>query len=144
VTKRKKDRTAAAAVELAVLLPFLMFLAVIATDWARILYFTITLDNCARNGALYLCDDEARARSPYASYEAAAKAEASELTQTLTVTKQDIAAADSGDGSPAARVTVSMNFKTLTNFNYPSWFGVTQNNAISRTVQMRVLPKTPS
>ncbi len=48
-----KSRSGAAAVELAILLPFLCFLFVIAVDFARVFYFTLTLQNCARNGAYY-------------------------------------------------------------------------------------------
>ncbi|HXG12134.1 MAG TPA: TadE family protein, partial [Gemmataceae bacterium] len=48
-----RQRRAASSVELAVLLPFLCFLFVIAIDYARIFYFGVTLENCARNGAYY-------------------------------------------------------------------------------------------
>lgn len=139
--KRNKDRKGAAAAELAVLLPFLLFVAIIATDWARILYYTIALDNCARSGAIYLSDDQAQARSPYADVTAAAKAEAPNLTN-LTVTSST--AADGGDGANAVTVTVSMPFNTLTKFKYPKWFGMSTNTTITRSVQMRVMPKTPT
>jgi Flp pilus assembly protein TadG len=46
-------RTGAATVELAVLLPFLCFLIVVAVDFARIFYYGVTVQNCARNGAYY-------------------------------------------------------------------------------------------
>lgn len=139
--RRNKKRRGAAAVELAVLLPFFIFLTVIATDWARILYFTITLDNCARGGAIYLSDDQAQSRSPYADVTAAAQAEAPNLTG-LTVTTTTLA--DGGDGANAVKVTVSMPFNTLTHFNYPGRFGVLANDTITRSVQMRVMPKTPN
>lgn len=138
---RQDQRHGAAAVELAVLLPFLMFLAIIATDWARIFYYTITLDHCARSGALYAFDDEARARSPYASVSEAALAEAPQLSGTVSVSQSTVT--DGGDGSAAVIVTVSMSFKTLMNFQYPSWFGVPQDNTITRSVQMRVMPAAP-
>jgi hypothetical protein len=37
---------------LAILLPLLTILFLIATDYARIFYCSLTLENCARNGAL--------------------------------------------------------------------------------------------
>lgn len=46
-------RNGAATVELALLLPFLCFLFVICVDYARIFYFAVTVQNCARNGAYY-------------------------------------------------------------------------------------------
>src|SRR5262249_3064330 len=58
-------RRAAAAVELAVLLPFLMFLFVIAVDWSRVFYASVIVSNCARNGALSACDPTTQASSPY-------------------------------------------------------------------------------
>src|SRR5205809_577937 len=48
-----KRRAGAATVELALLLPFLCFLFVIAVDYARVFYFAVTVQNCARNGAYY-------------------------------------------------------------------------------------------
>ena len=53
VTRQRPVRPAVAAVELAVLLPFLCFLFVVAVDYARIFYYAITVQNCARNGAYY-------------------------------------------------------------------------------------------
>jgi hypothetical protein len=42
-----------AAVELAFLLPMLVFMCLAAVDFARIGFALVTLQNCARNGALY-------------------------------------------------------------------------------------------
>ena len=128
--------------ELAVLLPFLLFLAVIAADWARMLYYTITIENCARNGALYACDSDTRSKSPYANVTEAALAEAPNLTPTPTVSQTDLL--DGGDGQKAVVVTVSMTFTSITNFSYPKLFGVPNSEAISRSVQMRVEPITPN
>lgn len=128
--------------ELAVLLPFLLFLAVIAADWARMLYYTITIENCARNGALYACDSDTRSKSRYANVTEAALAEAPNLTPTPTVSQTDLA--DGGDGQKAVVVTVSMTFTSITNFSYPKLFGVPNSEAISRSVQMRVEPITPN
>ena len=85
--RKPSRRPGAAAVELAVLLPFLLFVCVIATDWARLLYYTITVEACARNGALYAADPVAAATSPYSSVTVAAMAEAPNLGVTATVTQ---------------------------------------------------------
>jgi Flp pilus assembly protein TadG len=53
-TMGKRDaRRGAAAVELAMLLPVLVFSSMMAVDFARVAYVQVTLQNCARNGALY-------------------------------------------------------------------------------------------
>ena len=52
MTKRSRGRLrrAAATAELAVLAPVLVFLMLIAVDFARIFYTAVTVSNCARNG----------------------------------------------------------------------------------------------
>jgi Flp pilus assembly protein TadG len=50
---QKQPRRGAAAVELATLLPVLVFWAMATVDFARLAYVQVTLQNCARNGALY-------------------------------------------------------------------------------------------
>jgi TadE-like protein len=52
-------------VELAIILPLVAFLFVIAVDYARIFYYSLTVANCARNGALHLSDPFATVNSPY-------------------------------------------------------------------------------
>jgi hypothetical protein len=132
---RKSDRRpAAAAAELAMLMPFLMFLCVIATDWARLFYYTVTVEACARNGALYACDPVAQAQSPYTSVQQAALAEAPTLNTTATVTSANTTDAA---GNPAVLVTVSVPFKTLTNFP-----GMPSAQTLTRRVQMRAAPTT--
>ena len=55
--EQRRDTTAVrpgvATVELAVVLPLLCFLFVIAVDFARVFYFDLTVANCARSGAIY-------------------------------------------------------------------------------------------
>jgi hypothetical protein len=46
-------RPGAAAVELAILLPLLLFCSMAVFDFSRVAYVQVTLQNCARNGALY-------------------------------------------------------------------------------------------
>jgi len=139
--RRGENKRGAAAVELAVLLPFLMFLGVIATDWARILYFTMSIGSCARSGAFWASDADIRGASPYTTVGDAAKSEAPTLSG-LTVTQTNLT--DGGDGMPAIQVKVEMTFTTIAPFKYPKWFGITHSGTISRTVQMRVGPTTPN
>lgn len=127
--KQPRVRGGAAAVELAVLLPFLVFLFVVAVDFARVFYFSQVIENCARNGALYASNVSAT-QSPYASVEAAALADAGALTPqptVVTTTGQDQA------GNPFVRVTVTWRFRTITGFP-----GVPDVD-LSRAVQMRVV-----
>jgi Flp pilus assembly protein TadG len=51
--RRSVVRRAAAAVELACMLPILIFCTMAAVDFARVGYVQVTLQNCARNGALF-------------------------------------------------------------------------------------------
>ena len=53
---RCATRRGSTVVELALVLPFLLFLFVIAVDYARIFYYGVILENCARNGAYYASD----------------------------------------------------------------------------------------
>ena len=84
--RARSGRPGATVVELAVLLPFLTFLFVIATDWARLLYFSIEVNECARSGALYASDATYSGQSRYATVTDAAMAEAADLVATATVT----------------------------------------------------------
>jgi TadE-like protein len=51
--KRRGHRRGAAAVEVALLLPVLVFCSMMTVDFARVAYVQLALQNCARNGALY-------------------------------------------------------------------------------------------
>jgi len=127
---RKSDRrSGAAAVEFAFLLPLLMFLAVIAADWARLFYYTVTIEACARNGAIWQSDADYRSKSPYATLQEAATAEAPQLNATATVTPTAVTDAT---GAAAWQVKVEVPFKTITNFP-----GVPSSQTLTRTVQMR-------
>jgi Flp pilus assembly protein TadG len=127
-------RKGAAAVEFALLLPLLAFLFVIAIDYSRAFYYTVIINNCARNGALYLCDPYRLIASPYTNVTDAALADASDLTPTPTVTP--------GSGSDAAgnyvTCTVTWTFHTVTNFP-----GVPSSTVISRTVRINLAPQDP-
>jgi len=127
---RKSDRrSGAAAVEFAFLLPLLMFLAVVATDWARLFYYTVSIEACARNGAIWQSDADYRSKSPYATLQDAATAEAPQLNATATVTPTAVTDAT---GAAAWQVKVEVPFQTISNFP-----GVPRSQTLTRTVQMR-------
>jgi Flp pilus assembly protein TadG len=135
-TRRLPARRGAAAAELALLLPFLMFLFVIAVDWARVFYDAITVENCARNGALYGADPVAAAQSPYQNIEEATLADASHLSPAPQVSNTS---GTDAEGHSYVEVTVEHTFHTIT--KYP---GVPDSVTLKRTVRMRVAPTTPS
>jgi TadE-like protein len=130
----RAQRPGAAAVELAVVLPVLMFLFVVAVDWSRIFYCSVIVTNCARNGAIYASDPWAIALSPYPNLTAAAMADGPNLKPPPTVTT-----ALGADGLGAyVDCTVSYKFKTIT--KYP---GVPTDNPIVRTVRVYQAPRIP-
>ena len=151
--RKQRARPAAAAVEFAVLAPFLAFLFVIAVDWARVFYYSIAVRNCARNGALYLSQKQSAktTSSPYTDsgyvnlyvssaspVTAAALADAPNLAPTPTVTS-----ASGSDGyGPYVEVTVSYPFQTLTNFSVGN-FLVPSSTNVTSTVRMYVPPESP-
>jgi Flp pilus assembly protein TadG len=133
---RGNERRAAAVVELAMLLPLLIFLFIISVDFARVYYYSLTLTNCARAGAMYASDPSTAAESPFANVTAAALADATNITPTPTV--QSATGVDL-NGQAYAEVTVKYTFKTLTGFP-----GVPNELLLSRTVRMNVSASTPS
>lgn len=144
LTRTRQPRAGAAAVELAVVLPFLVFLAVIATDWARLLHHTITIEQATRTGAVYAADETTQRESRYydpvvaTAVKKIVQAEASGLEPSKlkdpTVTKFT-----GPDGKPRVTVTVQYNFRTLTNLP-----GVPTNQTLIRSATMRVFPVTPN
>jgi Flp pilus assembly protein TadG len=127
----RRPRRGAAAVELALLLPFLSFIFVAGVDYARIFYYYLTVTNCARSGALYGSIDDAHSLDKK-GIESAAKAESAELAPKLTVTSTT--GSDSAS-NPFVAVTVTYPFKTIADFP-----GIPSAATLSRTVQMRVAP----
>jgi Flp pilus assembly protein TadG len=131
-------RPGAAAVEMALLLPILSFLCVIAVDFARIFYFSVTVENCARNGALYQSDPYAPAESQYPTVTAAALADASNLNDPSNPPTVSTASGSDSSG-PYIEVTVAYTFQTITNFP-----GVPATLTLRRTVRMAVEPLNPT
>ncbi len=130
----RKRRRGVAAVELAVLLPFLIYVFVVTLDFSRIAYYSVTVSNCARNGAVYGSADQIRARDTN-GIQAAAQADASFnlATERLSVSSSTDTAAS------YVQVTVNYPFTTIT--NYP---GIPRQTTLSRSVRMEVVPAIPT
>jgi len=155
--RKRAARRGAAAVEAAVILPFLLFLAAIAADWAQVLNYTIKMEQCARGGALVASDQQLWSQSPYntsnvpypanfsslttaqkAVITSAALGEAPNLTPAPTVAVSQVTGAA---GNTSVVVTVSYAaLPTHTSFSYPRLFKVQNSASLSRSVQMRVAP----
>ena len=127
-----RARRAVAAVELAVLLPFLALVFVIAVDYARVFYYSQTIEACARNGALYASDPVAAAQSPYDDTTDAALADAGNLSPQPTVSTSN---GTDAAGNATVSVTVSWTFQTVCAFPL-----IPNSVPLSRTVTMRVAP----
>src|SRR6516165_3436704 len=102
---RPHPRQAAAAVELALLLPMLTFLLAITVDFARLYYPWETITNCARNGALWMCDPVTQSTSKYATVDAAARADATNLDPSLLTISSTSGVGT--DGNPYVQVTAT-------------------------------------
>jgi len=123
-----------AAVELAIPLPLLVFVFLVAVDFCRIFYFVLTVENCARNGALWACDAYGQTESPYANVTTAARADFPESSRSqLSVT--DPASVIKKDGIEYVQVTCTYSFQTIT--SYP---GIAGPWNIQRSAWARVVP----
>ena len=131
----RRARRGVAAVEFGLLAPVLMLLFVLAVDFSRVYYSALTVTNCARAGALYASDPKAAAESPYASISAAALADAANLSPAPTVTS---ATGTDSLGQPYVEVTVTHNFKTISNY-----LGSKSNITLVRKVRTAVAPTIP-
>ena len=58
IGSKKRLRRAIAAVEMAILTPFLFFIFLVVWDYSRIFYYAIIVENCARNGARWSTPSE--------------------------------------------------------------------------------------
>jgi Flp pilus assembly protein TadG len=131
-------RCGVAAVELAVFIPFLCFAFAVAVDYARVFYYTVTLDNCARNGAYYGSADTTHALDT-SGIQSAARMDASNLSPLPTVSSTT----DSSTNPTYVTVTVTYTYSTVTAFR--AWFfQIPSQTTLTRSVQMSVVPATPT
>ena len=128
------NRSGTVAVELAVLLPLVMFCAVIGVDYARIFSRTMILETASRNAAMWACQDIDHAKDA-AGIQRVAEMDMTDVSPTPTVTSQVY---NGPDGWQYVKVTVKTPFQTVTNFP-----GVPATSNLERTTDMRILPLTP-
>jgi Flp pilus assembly protein TadG len=110
-TRGDVGRRGVAAAEMAIVLPFLSFILVVAVDYCRIFYYTQTLHNCAYVGALY-ASGTAQTSSALGSTAAATQAAVADGTtltpplqaRNVTVTSQ----------KQTTTVTVQYDYQMLT------------------------------
>lgn len=133
---RRYRRQGAAVVELAVMLPLLVFLFVIAVDFARVYYFSLTLTNCARAGALYASDPATADESAFDSYEEAALADATNLNPPPELSQTS---GTDASGRTYVEVTAEYTFSTVTVFP-----GVPSEMNLRRSVRMYQSAITPT
>jgi Flp pilus assembly protein TadG len=134
--RRLHRKRGVAVVELAVLLPVLVLLFLITVDFARVFYFSLTLTNCARAGALYACDPAGQLESPFANVEAAARSDATNLSPQPTVSSANGVDAS---GRAYVEVTARYTFRTITSFPL-----IPNQVNLTRTVRMFVAAATPN
>jgi hypothetical protein len=130
---RRPWRTAAAAAEMAVVLPLLVFLFVMAVDFARAFSCSQVIATCAHNGAMYASGNAKRLLlvSAESAAKNAAVAEGANLSPPLKDT--DVAVTITKE---LATVTVTYEFSTFSRFP-----GLPGTVTIRRAVTMRVAPK---
>lgn len=126
-----RTRPGVAAVELAIFLPFLMFLFLVTVDFCRIFYVTQVVENSARSGALFASGvyNDPTWSGGIDTAEKAVRAEAANLDQgKLSVTSS----------STGSEVTVAVTYTFTTIANYP---GIPSSVRIVRTATMRRAPQ---
>ena len=131
---RGAERRGVAATELALLLPLLVFLFAIGVDWSRVFYYSVTIDNCARNGALYVSDPFAQIGSQYKNVTEAALADAPNISPPPTVTT----ASGVYKGYNYIDCTVTYPFKTFTHVP-----GIPATTTLTRTVRVFTFADSP-
>jgi hypothetical protein len=127
-------RTGSTGVDLAVLLPALALLSVIATDFARFFYCPVVLENCARDGAAFASHLQGVAHAP-------------DLSPVPTMTTRYAASADGpftltapepdADGLPTGYVQVTATWEFHPLIKYP---GVPDKIVLSRSSRMPMAP----
>lgn len=154
MVRKHTARRGAQVVEFAILLPFLSFMFVVVVDWARIFYYSITVKNCARNGAMYLARQQSAKTTTYPYTDSGLVNlyvnSASPVTDAATADAPNLSpspAVSSNSGSdpygPYVEVTVSYTFQTVTGFSVQS-FSVPSSTNVTSTCRMYVPPEIPN
>jgi Flp pilus assembly protein TadG len=132
-------RRGAACVELAVLLPILIFCAMAAVDFARVTYVLVALQTCARNGALYEFYTSAQMQIP-ASWTSLSAATSADAPANLTVTASATSPAASSNNT--VTVTATTNFTLIALGALSGLPPITNSMTLSQSVTMPYPPST--
>lgn len=135
VRATRQSRPGVAAVELALMLPLLALLFVVTVDFARVFYFSVTLQNSARAGAVFASDPHVAGESPFASVQEAALADAQNLSPRPTIAQSY--GTDSA-GRTYVEVKATYTFTTITKL-----LGIHKEMKLSRAVRMYPSAITP-
>jgi Flp pilus assembly protein TadG len=128
------QRCGTAAVELALVLPFLVFVTVVAIDYCRVFYFSQTVRNCASVAAMRACGA------------------ATQQTSNLVIAAQDAALAEGVSLNPplqASNVNVQISYTTQTatvtvTYTYVTvagYFGLPREILLTEQITFPVLPQ---
>jgi hypothetical protein len=148
-------RKGVAAAELAVLLPFLCFVFVATVDFARIIYYTVTIDNCAHNGGVYGSQTYDNANQQWigslAQYwegpngkilsteQAATSVDGTNLSPAMDKSNVAVSSGTDSSGNTTSIVTITYTFNTIVAFP-----GIPSAVTITRVVTARVAPAAPN
>jgi Flp pilus assembly protein TadG len=135
--RKKPGRHGVAAAELAMMLPVLMLLLVLAVDFARVFYYYVILTNCAGNAASWAALPAIEQAQSFASLDDAAQADWPSSVTPLP-TASETTGTDS-EGNAYVAVTLNWTFNTITGY-----LGGSGTVDLSRTVRARVQPITPN
>jgi Flp pilus assembly protein TadG len=150
--RKARGRSAAAAVEFAVLLPFLMCMLLGVTDLGRMFYYSMTIENSLHNSLLFdsqAFDNQNQQWIGTTQYwqgpsgnlstdTAAAQLDATNLNPSLPDANISSASSTDADGNNVVVVTVTYTFTPLV--PYP---GLPSSIPLSRSGQIRVAPAVP-
>jgi Flp pilus assembly protein TadG len=146
-------RRGVAVAELAVLAPVLAFLFLMVIDFARIFYYSITIENCAEVSALFAsqCWDNQNQQwignvqywqgpsSSVSGAQGAGELDGTNLSPALADSNINVTTGKDADGNSVAIVKVTYTFDTIA----PFW-GIASSITLTRTAQMRIGPAAPS
>jgi hypothetical protein len=147
-------RSAAATVELALLLPFMMAMFLGVVDFGRLCYFSMTVDDSLHNAMLFSAQTFDNQNQQWIGNNqywqgpggqivsgdtAAAQLDGANLDPPLPAANVQTTPGTDADGNAVMVVTVTYTFQTVV--PYP---GIPSQVVIRRTGQIRVAPGTPS
>jgi Flp pilus assembly protein TadG len=152
--RSRPARRGNAIVETALLLPLLIGFFLFAIDFARILYYTITIENCVQDAALFgslVFDNQnqqwvgnvqywANPNGTIVSQESAVcLLDGTNLNPPIPGANISISSGTDADGNPVNLVSVTYTFNTIV--PYP---GIPSPVTITRSAQIRIAPPVPS